>query len=618
MKIPEEKIPLSYWPLVDVPGSPNLSRLFEALKIECSEEIPPLSLDSPISTSVQQYLSDTDMDQGYYEKSNNEMAEMSQSEAAKTSDGAVMIHPKSAQTTSPSKLTIPELNFSEWTLSQWDFSRGQPLNFGINQGPMKALSPFPITEPDQDVTFSDFRHSWQCTKRTNPEMKALWLKNKWLRLRRVWGATDARSLEAQEELAFHYYGMSKYKLAESLFRHIGSCWSNSRGFKCHESLWSYLGVIKLLQLQGKFRQAAKIHRQVHETILNIVSPEDGLYLESNILTATRLLHFDRDEEACTMQRELLQIMLNTRGLRNRNTLFVMQELAISLCELGKAFESEELLDIIMQLQRVIRNNDYAQRMAVMYGMIWTLQAQGRHEEGTKLAMALVEQSTTILGRDHDFTIKCQYLVGVCLFGQSRFEEGEALLRELLDVHENEFLIGAMETLAYYLENTGRNEEAARYYEIVFTDKTENEGVENPSTIYICDRLGRCYERLGRHEEAFSLYQDTVDQLRSEVGEDHPATQKVRGWIVELHNILANQEKIRSDGGEESNISEDSNNGEDSAEDDQLDAMLELNDVANVGGSSPKVVGEDESQEEEWMEALFDFQKLQDDAINRYG
>jgi hypothetical protein len=46
------------WAAVDVPGSPLLSRLFEALQIECSGTIPTISIGSPIVESAQNYLAD--------------------------------------------------------------------------------------------------------------------------------------------------------------------------------------------------------------------------------------------------------------------------------------------------------------------------------------------------------------------------------------------------------------------------------------------------------------------------------------------------------------------------------------------------------------------------------
>lgn len=152
----------------------------------------------------------------------------------------------------------------------------------------------------------------------------------------------------------------------------------------------------------------------------------------------------------------------------------------------------------------------------------------------------------------------------------------------------------------------------------------NCGVEHSHTIDACARLGLCYEKLSRYEEAFSLYQDMVYQLGGVVGEEHPATQKVHGWIIRLEDILANQRENMSDGGEESGSGEEPNsggeesdNGEESAEDAQLDAALGFNDVANVEGGKSKVVYEDEGQEEEWMESLFDFQKMQGDANSHY-
>jgi tetratricopeptide (TPR) repeat protein len=508
-----------------------------------------LSIGSPIAASAQSYLNVTDLgDTSNWEQTNDTVEKEAPGRNPLHTGSSVVLWredpPLSCSDWFPSNES-----FDEWAFSQWDFSKGHPINteMVMNPGPLRPISPFPISP------------TWATTAYPRPVPSGRWkllerresnYRNRLKSLKRMFSEDDHRIIQTMWDLADIYYEQGKFQLEERLLRHLAKSMQKIHGFKHRSTLDAYIDVLNNLCRQGKWRQAANIHRLVHTTILRVFGPDDILTLHSTFTMSNIYSGFGEDEEAERLDRQLLQISLNTSGPRYESSLVSLGRVAIWLLDSHKLLEAEKLLSIAIQLRRAKEGID-TWTFELEVSLAKVLRRQMRHEESKSLLLKLARQCETSYGPDNGRTLYCYFHIAICMDELGQYAESESLLQSTL--HLQRKLCGesdietviTMSYLAQLLESRGRSHEAAGYYESTFKVSTENLGLENSVTITDCQRLGRCYEDLGRYADALVLYQRTIDQLRSTHDDNYQAIVEIRGWIARLVDFLADiHEDIR--------------------------------------------------------------------------
>lgn len=546
-EVGESSQSLSIWDTVDVPGSPLLSRLFEALQIECPTEIPPISIGSPVAASAESYIADIEMGGICNREQFDDAVEKDAPRASSMPNCSSVALRREDSPLSCPEWNLPDESFDEWAFSQWDFSKGHPFNIEMNTGPMRPISQFPIS-PSTDARGTCALTSIVPFGRLKElEMGETYYKSKLGRFKRLLSADDPRTVEIMRSLAAIYCKQSKYRQEERLLRLIAKSTQKTCGFKHRETLSDYLSVVKVLDIQGKFRQAAKIHQLVHATIQSLIGPEDKLSILSTNYLSDLCYGLCQYEEADKLDRQILQIRLNTLGPRHTLTLRGINRLAMSLRQSGKLLEGERLLSIVLQFQHEVQGID-DELVCSEIELAKVLGAQGRYGESKYLALKAAERSKISFGPEHDTTLYCFYIIARCLAMLGQHAESESLLRKVLERQLERFgefnrsTVETMEYLAWILVDMGRYQEAVTYCENCFRAYLENYGMEHTFTVDACDGLGQCYEKLGRYEDAFSLYRRTINQLQSRNPDDNPVIVRISSWISELRDTLAAEQE----------------------------------------------------------------------------
>ena len=499
---------LDHWGLVDIPGSPLLTRLFEGLKIECESTIPPLDLASSSPAAEMSGVVNPeewiDFSTGAYSK---DLVRYSR-EVFQGSDTLLI----------DSNPGLTELSFSEWSFREWDFSRGQPLKMKVSH--IFGLSPFPeLPENSQRGTpeYKDLSPYARSQALKDKEIKCTFRLNRWIRF---FGKEDPRTLVAMQDLGSIYYEQDKCKKAEKLYWKIAKSYKDTHGLKHVKTLSAYLDVVNILYCQAERLKARELHQRIHDTIIKLVDQDDQLALRSNSHRSGILYDIGQLDEADKLIRQTFQIRMHTLGPRHEDTLYDMKVLASTLKRCSKLAESEQLLRISSQLYREVEGPFSARFLDNIHRLAVVLSDQGRYDECKSLSMTVAEHSGILIGQDHHNTLYNHFLVAVCTRKQGDLSESEYQLRSILERQikslgeEDPDTCDVLRELSGVLGDMGRYSEAVTLLEKSYKGLTKSLGINHRNTLGCCRDLGDSYEKLGRYEDAIVLLQRIVDDARS--------------------------------------------------------------------------------------------------------
>jgi tetratricopeptide (TPR) repeat protein len=521
---------LNNWDLVDVPGSPLLSRLFEALKIECENTIPSLDLtsSSPASAFLSTPEAESDMSSAaeWVDFStgagSNDLVKYSQE-----------VFQNSGTFSIDSSPGLAELSFSEWSFREWDFSRGQPPKMNISH--IFGLSPFLALPQTSRHGTSDRRQFSSYARSRDFQVEETKCKSRLRKLKRTLGAENPRTLLAMNDLGYIYSEQDKFKPAERLYRQTAISYQRTLGLKHRDTLYAYLDVVSTLCNRGERLRASKIHQRIHDTIIEVASQDDHLALRSNSIKTRMLYSFGKLDEADRLVRQTFQILMYTRGPRHQTTLHDMKTLARTLKRCGKLAESEKLLRINVHLYHELEGPFSRKFLNSLQDLANVWLTQERYDECRNLSMVLAERLGTSVGPEHEDTLFSLYSVAECERMRGNLSESERQLRSILakrGKHPDAYLY--LRQLSRALGDMGRHSEATALLERSHKGSTESLGAGDRETLLCCRALGDNYEKLGRYEDAVALLQQNIDDARSP--EENPTKDLLR-TISQLATLL---------------------------------------------------------------------------------
>jgi tetratricopeptide (TPR) repeat protein len=505
-----------HWNWVDVPGSPLLTRLFEALKIECDSSIPSLDLNSssPASALLSTLAADSDVETNGADEwidfsttaGSNDIVRYSQE-----------VFQSSGKFSADSNSGRAELSFSEWSLREWDFSGAQPMEMTISS--MYGISPFPTSSETSGNGTLCYGHLSPYARSQYLQVEETEWKCRLRKLKLLLGAENIKTFATMNELARVFEKQCKFRQAERLYRKVAISYQRTLGLKHVNTLSAYLDVINVLRLQGEFLQAKEIHQHIHKTIINAVNSDHWLALGSNGIKAIFLFYTGQFDEAEKLIRQIFQIELSVFGPRREDTLYNMQFLGEILTWCDKLIESEQLLRINIHLARELEgpfSRSFLYRLQRLAGV---LLRQGRYDECKDLSITVAERLTTLAGPEHQDTLFSLYAVAVCERHQGNLAESERQFRSLLEKQikhhgeESRYALIYLKELSIVLRSMGRHIEATALLERSYKGLTEKRGAFHLDTLSCCRELGYNYEKLGRYEDAIALLQRYIDSSR---------------------------------------------------------------------------------------------------------
>lgn len=500
------------WNSVDVIGSPRLTKLIGALTIEDCE-IPLLDLDS--NSLDADDISGSDLVDlcGRYNSAQEENIISRRQSWSTTSISTSQIF-RNFGKRSHSGLPF-ELYPSHTSSSQSHVFHGRYFS----SGPLKPK----VSESECEIQLQRLKHM--------QDIEIIHL------------------VEAMGAKAVELYNKNCYHTAETWFRRVVRAGKLVHWYKPHQTLWACLQVAKCLELQIRYKEAQQLHQRLHGTIERKLGADHDISVQSRRLNGDLLDHLGFKEESEAVRRQVLQIRLNTLGVRHPETIHALENLGCTLELLKRPSEAQPLLERSVHFRLETRKNSGSSSTGDI-DTLWAMtllarafQSDRRYDESEKV----LDRAHYLLG---DVTrwrsLKCfayhserarTYRL------QERFENSEKILRGLLKYHLNYMGPGtkmnSVRELAHILMETGRHSEAAFRLKQEYFLHVKTFGLTHHYTVDCCVEVGFGYAHQRRYSEGKLFFKEVIEMLHLSSEEPNSRTaciQNINAWMEELEEM----------------------------------------------------------------------------------
>lgn len=489
------------WSTVEVPRSPNLSRLFSALKIECTNPVPVLSFEPGYLPEVSRFISEPQIQDLFNDDNKVLNADDSQLYSLGQCKPALAL-PLVSTSKNPQ---IAQSLLQDFTSSVF---------FGCPASPMNELyvfSPAPSTGPvEVELTKSTV---WGSLATQESDLETTLTK-----LKPQFGIDHPSVIATMENLCQTYYDRRKYAEAELLDRKLHKLCRKELGSEYLKTLDVQSRLIDSLVAQGKYYEARSLNRTLFSSLIRI--GHHGTLRIAHTISNDALIAEDlgHTEEAESLHRQVLQLWLTYCGPRDKRTLNSMTHLGYLLA-LTKGPGGDTLLRTAVQLHLEGSTSADEEACRAMTNLSAAFWAQDTHEEGCELSQKALEKFCPMLGNEHPDILATKEALARNMCKGGNLSGSETLFREVMAT-ESEITVNtnvhalsnSMYGLARVLMTKGCYDEAIRWYREVLHRRASAYGWDHWYTLRVCYDLGDCYQASGRYNDAIQLYRDVIRRL----------------------------------------------------------------------------------------------------------
>lgn len=538
------------WNSLDVLGSPGLTKLIGALTIEeCDIPFLDLASDSLGADDIE----------------GSDLLDLCSSVSAQGE--SIISRIQSWSTSLSTSKETSQTSGKLWNLTHFTLQ--------------SELDPFPTSSSQSYVLQPQFFQSGLL----KPTLSELECKNKLQRLKRMQDIEIIHLTETMGAIAEHYYDQDCLETAETWFRRVVRAKQLVKLYKPHQTLWACLRVISCLRYQCRYREAHQILQGLHGTIERTLAADDEICLQSKNLKADLLgqLGFWSEEE--DVRRQILQIRLNSLGMRHQETIMALQDLGYNLNSLERHGEAQNMLETSLHfLIWMIKNvgDDSIGETDVLWSfnvLAETFNNLSRHDESENVLDFAQNLFGDVTKRDGWGSLNYHLERARTYRHQNRFENSEKILRGLLKYHLNAMTPGAtmdsMKELAKVLVKTGRHREAATWRKKEYLLHVETYGLIHYFTMDCCEGVGFLYADQSRYYDGKLFFEEVIGMLAlsNEESDSRAACiQKIKTWIEDL------EERRLEDSRESSAETSDSIGSSEPIEDDDKGDYEDMSDV----------------------------------------
>ena len=216
---------------------------------------------------------------------------------------------------------------------------------------------------------------------------------------------------------------------------------------------------------------------------------------------------------------------------------------------GQANESTKLLLKIISLQEYHHDPKDLDLIRNIFDLAVTYNYEGDYDSALPLVTRVVACRKEQLGEQHPHYLNALVSLSSIKKSQEKFEEAEALIREVLrgyeklpDEQDFKRSLAVQNDLGLLYAAQGRHKEAIQVYEKTMSKVEESLDPDDHTSVTLMANLAGSYAEVGHHHEAQRLYERTL-QIREDVwGIEHPATLKVMKNLASVYVMQAMWDK----------------------------------------------------------------------------
>ncbi|KAH8593211.1 hypothetical protein B0O99DRAFT_627511 [Bisporella sp. PMI_857] len=515
---------------VDIVGSPKLTRMFAALELDSSSNIPVLDLPPLALPKAEKAPT------GYLTKS----------DLAVVSGKRTLSMPRNRLETIWNYHPSDPRGFGKWAL---DARRNHlpPLKWNNAGVELDVLSPsgslYVYSSPFKEIdAFPNSTMQLPPRRSIGQSPSPTTIEGSLNTIAAMYPENDLRwpLLIGKEAETLYYQG--EFGQAEVLYWKQYALYEKILGPESLEALECLTAIAHTYSCSGKIKQADAINSQTHSKISRLYS--DNYRLMSMSLQAKCSIYRElgKKKEALQIYRELAQASLRDQGPKGNRSMPRLINLAWSLLETGHQAESERLSHLLLQIARSYFQEwqlkqfyDYFDTFNALSEAVF---AQGKYDECEKICLSARQQSQNTLGHDHEKNLRTDYWLARTWRKQGKIRESFALLQRtyqrqtevLGELHED--TVASNLELADLMTSLSRYAEATVLCERRFWSIFRKVGADHNYTFKAFEEVANSYDLEKRYEDTGHLANEFAAKINEADGEDSIAAALcVNEWMI---------------------------------------------------------------------------------------
>ncbi len=289
-------------------------------------------------------------------------------------------------------------------------------------------------------------------------------------------------------------------------------------------LQSTIGAV--LNSHGRHRDALPLLEEAHRAIAAGAGEDhpSTLFAAGHLVEVYRNLR--RLEDAESLARRTTELLLRSRGEKDRETLIAMNELVSCLQEQDKLREAAPWTDRAAAIGQTLPADDPNRLWAESNDAMLRLR-QGRLAEAVELYEPHYERVCEVNGEEHPETLNTGSSLASALYQLGRLEEAEALCRRVLVARQRVLgpdhrkTMSTESVLASILSASDRIEEAERVVARILDAQQRTLGENHQDRLHVLLQHADLAFARGDGEEAVRRARMAEAAHRTALGDDHP-------------------------------------------------------------------------------------------------
>jgi hypothetical protein len=542
------EIDSSPWASVDVPGSPRLSRLLDALRIHKPSNIEPLTLSELPNIPIE--------DTSEYLETSVLIDKVRTQSIILDSDSSSLANSNNLVHTS----RRASRSFESPPLKYRGVDIFFPSGHWISPSPFGELYPFPTS-----TQYSSRRP----IPSAQSDLNALALTERANRLQTFLATFKKEStksnsvmLKSMEHLAGVLQDLGRSTQSEIWREKVVALHKNSKEANTPEEISAMLQLLKikgalltepLENKESRRQEYEALENELQSLVSQVPSRHVGLELEFLRIKATRLENIKQTTKQEALLRQMLQICLTHRGPKHANSINAIGKLgksfALTVLFNPKASVNPNLANASVNLTRAaiqmhMESTDILQgngQYLIDY-LQYSLRATKHYEDAINFGQEIMKRSKLVLGENHVQTLRYAAELGATYREAGRLSESVATLQYLLQMQDKDNTdemdaVWRIQELGLALRELRDYDQAIAHLKKAFTSYLAMWGPLDGEVKMDCWALGDCYTQLGQHQDAIDLYTRYTRELRDAGNAEHPWMLEAQGWLDDLNRYL---------------------------------------------------------------------------------
>lgn len=299
---------------------------------------------------------------------------------------------------------------------------------------------------------------------------------------------------------------------------------------------------------GQYDEAFALNQDCYEVRLKTLGEHHPDTLNSLNSLAASYLHLGNYEKALELNKKCYESCLKAYGENHPDTLDSLNNMASNYYELGNYEKAIELNQKCYEARCKMLGENNPSTLITLDNLAISYSDFGNFEKAIELDRACYEARLKTLGEHHPDTIRSLNNLAFCYSKIRNFDKALQLFQNSYDISSK--ILGAdhpdslrsLNNLAYTYSSLRYYGKAIEIDQMCYKARLKIFGENHPDTLTSLNNLASCYSDIGNDIKASELYQKCYETSLIVFGEEHPNTLRTLGNLAYIYSNLGNYNK----------------------------------------------------------------------------